>query len=94
LKTYKAHRYIIDRAIEIGNYVVKKKATVRQAAKKFCVCKSTVHKDVTDILLQVDTRLYNQVKKVLQRNMAERHIRGGQSTREKHRKARKERVAS
>lgn len=69
--------YIEERAIEIANYIVEEKATVRQTAKKFGVSKSTVHKDVTDRLLQINASLAREARKVLDTNKSERHIRGG-----------------
>ena len=76
--------YIEERAIEIANYIVEEKATVRQTAKKFGVSKSTVHKDVTDRLLQINASLAREERKVLDTNKSERHIRGGMATREKY----------
>ena len=76
--------YIEERAIEIANYIVEEKATVRQTAKKFVVSKSTVHKDVTDRLLQINASLAREARKVLDTNKSERHIRGGMATREKY----------
>lgn len=77
--------YIEERAIEIANYIVKENATVRQTAKKFGVSKSTVHKDVTERLCQLNPTLASQARKVLDVNKQERHIRGGLATREKYR---------
>lgn len=76
--------YIEERAIEIAHYIVEEKATVRQTAKKFGVSKSTVHKDVTDRLLQINASLAREARKVLDTNKSERHIRGGMATREKY----------
>ena len=76
--------YIEERAIEIANYIVEEKATVRQTAKKIGVSKSTVHKDVTDRLLQINASLAREARKVLDTNKSERHIRGGMATREKY----------
>ena len=76
--------YIEQRAIEIGNYIVENGATVRQTAKKFGVSKSTVHKDVTERLVQINPTLASQARKVLDVNKSERHIRGGLATREKY----------
>ena len=58
--------------------------TVREVAKRFGVSKSTVHRDLTERLPQIINLLYHEVNKVLQKNKAERHIRGGNSTREKY----------
>lgn len=76
--------YIEERAVEIANFIIQEKATVRQTAKKFGVSKSTVHKDVTDRLLQFNPELASQARKVLDVNKSERHIRGGLATKEKY----------
>ena len=76
--------YIEERAIEIANYIIEEKATVRQAAKKFGVSKSTIHKDVTERLLLINPSLAGEARKVLDMNKSERHIRGGLATREKY----------
>lgn len=76
--------YIEERAIEIANYIIEEKATVRQTAKKFGVSKSTVHKDVTERLQQLNPTLAYNARKVLDVNKSERHIRGGLATREKY----------
>ncbi|MGN0435161.1 MAG: sporulation transcriptional regulator SpoIIID [Wujia sp.] len=77
-------RYIELRAIEIAEYIIEMKATVRQAAKKFGVSKSTVHKDITERLEDIDSGLAMEARKVLDLNKAERHIRGGLATRERY----------
>lgn len=74
-----------ERAVELGEYILENKATVRAAAKKFHISKSTVHKDVSDRLQTVNPRLYGEVRQVLEINKAQRHIRGGIATREKYR---------
>lgn len=76
--------YIEQRALEIGEYIVEEGATVRQAAKKFGISKSTVHKDVTERLEQVNASLARDARKVLDLNKSERHIRGGQATKAKY----------
>jgi len=76
--------YIEERAVEIGNYIIKTKATVRQTAKKFGISKSTVHKDVTERLLQINPSLAHEARKILDVNKQERHIRGGLATRKKY----------
>ena len=78
--------YIEERAVEIANYnyIIETKATVRQAAKKFGISKSTVHKDCTDRLSQLNPGLACEVRQVLDVNKQERHIRGGLATREKY----------
>ncbi len=77
-------KYIEERAIEIANYIIESNATVRQTAKQFGISKSTVHKDVTERLMQVNPTLAREARKVLDVNKAERHIRGGLATREKY----------
>ena len=76
--------YIEERVIELANYIIDEKTTVRAAAKKFGISKSTVHKDVTERLVQVKPVLADDVRKVLEENKAERHIRGGQATKVKY----------
>ena len=76
--------YIEERAIEIGTYIMDSNATVRQTAQKFGVSKSTVHKDVSERLIYINPTLASEVRKVLDVNKAERHIRGGLATREKY----------
>lgn len=78
--------YIRRRALEIGTYILDTRATVRQAAEVFSVSKSTVHKDVTERLPRVNKELARRVRKVLESNKAERHIRGGEATRRKYRR--------
>lgn len=77
---------IIKRAIAEGEYIAETGSTVRAAAKVFSCGKSTVHKDVTERLCGIDKQLYKKVKKVLNINLAERHIRGGEATRRKYEK--------
>ncbi len=72
------------RCIEIGEYIRDTGATVRRAASVFRISKSTVHIDVTKRLFDTDRTLYNQVKAVLEENKAQRHIRGGNATKEKY----------
>ena len=76
--------YIEERAVNIANYIVEKNATVRQTARQFGISKSTVHKDVTERLTQINPALAQQARKVLDLNKAERHIRGGMATKEKY----------
>ncbi len=73
-----------ERAVELGEYILENNATVRAAAKKFHISKSTVHKDVSCRLRTVNPGLYGQVREVLETNKAQRHIRGGMATREKY----------
>ncbi len=76
--------YIEERAMEIAYYIIENNATVRQAAKAFGISKSTVHKDCQDRLPMINTALASEVRKVLDVNKSERHIRGGLATREKY----------
>lgn len=80
--------HIRKRVVDISTYILNTRATVRQAAAVFGVSKSTVHKDVTERLPRVSKDLARQVKRVLDRNKAERHIRGGEATRRKYRQRR------
>ncbi len=77
-----------DRARALGLYIIEKKATVRAAAKQFGVSKSTVHTDVSKRLYKIDFELYECVRKVLDENKQQRHIRGGNATKEKYFKLR------
>ena len=76
--------YIEERAVNIACYIIEHNATVRQAAKAFGVSKSTVHKDCAERLVQINPILAAQARAVLDVNKAERHIRGGQATKEKY----------
>ncbi len=72
-----------ERAKQLGAYIVETGATVRQAAQRFAVSKSTVHVDVTRRLRRLDPDLYACVRQVLDENKRERHLRGGQATKRK-----------
>lgn len=74
-----------ERACTLALYIIEEKATVRAAAKKFGISKSTVHKDIRERLPAINRTLYLQAKQVLEENKAQRHIRGGMATREKYR---------
>ena len=74
-----------DRAERLALYIIENRTTVRAAAQKFGISKSTVHKDISERLPQFNRSLYKQVKEVLEINKAQRHIRGGIATREKYR---------
>ena len=76
-----------DRAERLAQYIIENRTTVRAAAQKFGISKSTVHKDISERLPQFNRRLYLQVKEVLEINKAQRHIRGGIATRKKYRGA-------
>lgn len=76
--------HIWKRVLEVSRYISQTKATVRDTAKVFGVSKSTVHKDVTERLPRINRELADQVKRVLEHNKSERHIRGGEATRRKY----------
>ena len=76
--------YIIRRVIDVSNYIVETGFTVRETAKVFKISKSTVHKDCTERLFDIDKNLYKKVKRVLNINLSERHIRGGEATKIKY----------
>ena len=71
-------------AVELAHYIIDSKDTVRGTAKKFGISKSTVHKDVSERLLEISPTLAYEVRKVLDENKAERHIRGGMATKLKY----------
>mgnify|MGYP002582616766 FL=1 len=73
-----------DRAVILGQYILENNATVRATAKKFGISKSTVHKDVSERLPKIQSQLYPEVKKILETNKQERHIRGGLATKKKY----------
>lgn len=75
-----------QRACELALYMIETGATVRSTALHFGISKSTVHKTLTQRLRQCNVTLYQQVRKVLDKNKAERHLRGGLATREKYAK--------
>ena len=77
---------IDERAIELAHYIIDSKDTVRGAAKKFGISKSTVHKDVSERLKKINPSLATQVRIILDENKAERHIRGGMATKLKYMK--------
>lgn len=68
----------------LGTYLVENRTTVRATAQQFNISKSTVHKDVTKVLRRVNPALYEQVQRVLEQNKDERHLRGGEATKEKY----------
>ncbi len=77
---------IEERVIEVAHYIIDSKDTVRGSAKKFGVSKSTIHKDVSQRLEKINKALYIEVRKILDENKAERHIRGGLATKKKYEK--------
>lgn len=76
--------HIGERACQLAVYMIENRATVRAAAKKFGISKSTVHKDLSQRLPQYNQALYEQIKVILDTNKAQRHIRGGLATRKKY----------
>ncbi|MBR4319301.1 MAG: sporulation transcriptional regulator SpoIIID [Oscillospiraceae bacterium] len=76
--------YTTDRAVMLGTYILENQATVRAAAKKYGISKSTVHKDVSERLPYIEPELAQQVHAVLLKNKQERHIRGGMATKQKY----------
>ena len=76
--------FLRDRAEVLAEYIIDTGATVRATAKVFKISKSTVHKDVTERLFNINRELYYKVDTVLQKNKSERHIRGGLATRKKY----------
>ncbi len=80
---------VAERCQLLGKYIIKTGATVRAAAAAFGISKSTVHKDITEKLEKINPSLYRLVKEVLDKNKSERHIRGGEATKEKYKKLKK-----
>ena len=76
---------IEERACDLAAYIIENRATVRAAAQKFGISKSTVHKDLSERLPLYNRNLFLQVKAILDENKAQRHIRGGIATRRKYR---------
>ena len=76
--------YIEERVLELAQYILENQSTVRKAAKKYNISKSTVHKDITERLEDLNPVLAREVHTVLDKNKAERHIRGGLATKEKY----------
>ena len=78
-----------ERCVTLATYLVENRSTVRSVAAHFGISKSTVHKDVTQNLRRVNKSLYDQVKQILELNKSERHIRGGEATKNKYMQYRK-----
>ena len=78
--------YIEERAIKCAEYIVETGCTVRGCSARFGISKSTVHKDVSERLKKIDSVLYERTREVLEKNLSERHIRGGIATKEKYRR--------
>ena len=80
------HDYIKERTLRIGQYIIDTRKTVRTIAKEFGVSKSTVHKDLTDRLPELNPTLAKEVRAILQYHKSIRHLRGGEATRRKYQK--------
>jgi putative DeoR family transcriptional regulator (stage III sporulation protein D) len=80
------HDYIKERTLKIGEYIVETRNTVRTIAREFGVSKSTVHKDLTERLPEINPDLANRVKEILEYHKSIRHLRGGEATRMKYHK--------
>lgn len=79
-----------ERCVLLATYLVENKATVRAVAARFGISKSTVHKDITQNLKRVNRTLYEQAKEILDLNKKERHLRGGEATKQKYQKNKKQ----
>ena len=82
-----------ERCVILGNYIVQNNATVRSTAKQFGISKSTVHQDITTKLEKANKRLYDEVKTVLDKNKQERHIGGGEATKQKYQALKNKKLA-
>jgi putative DeoR family transcriptional regulator (stage III sporulation protein D) len=80
------HDYIKERTMKIGHYIVETRNTVRKIAKEFGVSKSTVHKDLTERLPEINPELANEVKEILEYHKSVRHLRGGEATKIKYKR--------
>lgn len=76
------NKKITKRVIDIADYIIETKNTIRQTAKEFKVSKSTVHKDIKERLYEIDKEKYNNIKKIMHEHLEIRHIKGGESTRQ------------
>ncbi len=86
--------YIEERAITLSEYIVEKKTTVRDTARIFNISKSTVHKDVSERIWQIDKELAKKVQDILLYNKADRHLRGGNATKHKYEELKKSKKSS
>ncbi len=76
------NKKITKRVIDIADYIIETKNTIRQTAQEFKVSKSTVHKDIKERLYEIDKEKYNNIKKIMHEHLEIRHIKGGESTRQ------------
>ena len=83
--------YIKERTLQVASYIADTQETIRQTAKVFNLSKSTVHNDLSKRLETVDKRMYEKVKKILDKNFEEKHLRGGQATKNKYENSEKTR---
>ncbi len=77
---------IINRVVDVSNYILKTNKTIREVAKIFGVSKSTIHKDISERLLEIDHNKYIKIEEVLKKHIEIRHIHGGESTKLKYKK--------
>ncbi|MGN1000577.1 MAG: sporulation transcriptional regulator SpoIIID [Bacilli bacterium] len=80
------NKYIVNRVLEEANYIIKTNHNIRDTAKKYNVSKSTVHKDLSERLLEIDTSLYKKITNIFANHLDLRHINGGEATRKKYAK--------
>lgn len=80
------NKILEHRVLKLSEYIIQNKSTIRDTAKFFGVSKSTVHKDLSQRLKYINTKIYKEVKKILEINKSERHIRGGFATKNKYSK--------
>ncbi|MDD6223984.1 MAG: sporulation transcriptional regulator SpoIIID [bacterium] len=78
------NKKIISRVNVLADYIIKTKSTIREIAKKYGISKSTVHKDLTERLKEIDFARYQEVEKIFQKHLEIRHIKGGESTKNKY----------
>lgn len=79
--------YIKERVTEVGKYIIETQSTIRKTAKQFKISKSTVHKDLSERLPYINPSLAAGAKRVMEKNKAERHLRGGKATKDKYNRA-------
>lgn len=77
---------IINRVVDVSNYIIKTNKTIREVAKIFNVSKSTIHKDISDRLIEIDYKKYLSIEEILKNHIEVRHIHGGESTKLKYKK--------
>lgn len=76
--------YIEERVLNVANYIIETRSTIRKAAKEFGVSKSTIHKDILERLPKINSQIHKEVQGVVNINKAERHLRGGEATKVKY----------